>query len=418
MNLKNRSVAVLFAILVVVMLGFGIIIPVLPLYARSMGATSLHLGLLMATFSFFQFIFAPIWGSLSDRVGRKPVLMVGLVGYALSHLLNALAGSIPMLFASRVMGGVLSSATLPTALALVADVTEQKDRGAGMGIMGAAMGVGVIFGPSLGGFATHYFHSFRMPFFLAMALVLVLIPFAQLLLKETLPHHERERHTRAHRENGPVTVGQRIGGLGAALRSDIALYLVLTFLVSFAVANLEGIFSFFAMDRFGYGPKEIGVIFTFMGIAAIVLQGVLVGRAINWVGENRLVVFGLLITAVGFYLITLANGFATLTAFVVLNMAGGSFLRPSINSAVSKKTESGHGAAMGLVGSFESLGRIIGPVWAGMVYKWGVNLPFLTGAAISGVGLVLALVVFARSGFDLARPEPPAVPVPAPSSPD
>ena len=396
MDLRNRSLAILFAILVVVMLGFGIIIPVLPLYARSMGATSVHLGLLMATFSVFQFIFAPIWGSLSDRIGRKPVLMIGLTGYMLSHLVNGAAQNIYMLFLARTLSGVLSSATLPISLALVSDVTDEKDRGSGMGTMGAAMGTGIIFGPSLGGLVSHYTNSYRMPFFVAAALVMVLIPLAWSLLRETLPASERERHQLAYAANGSPYLANRFRGLGQSLQSTLAFYFVLTFLVSFAAANLESIFSFFAMDKFGYGSKEIGIMFTAMGITLVTLQGVLVGRAINRLGEPRLILFGLLLTAVGFYFLTLAHSFLTVTIFLTINMSGGAFLRPSINSTVSKRTLAGQGATMGLIGSFDSLGRMAGPVWAGMVYKFGVNFPFYTGAAITCIAMVTSAFVLRR----------------------
>jgi MFS transporter, DHA1 family, multidrug resistance protein len=400
MNLKNRSIAILFAALFVVMLGFGIIIPVLPLYARSMGATSVHLGLLMATFSIFQFIFAPIWGSLSDRIGRKPVMLIGLIGYALSHVINGLAGNLYILFLSRIMGGVLSSATLPTSLAMVSDVTGDDQRGSGMGILGAAMGLGVIFGPSLGGLVSHGFASYRMPFFLAAGLVVILIPLAWIFIDETLPAAEREKHRLAHQEDGRPG---RWAELVTAMKGNLAFYFVLAFLTSFAQANLEGIFSFFAMDKFNYGTREIGIIFTAIGIVSVILQGLLVGKAIKWFGESKLIVFGLLITAVGFYLTTRATGLVPLTAFLALNMAGGSFVRPSLNSAISKKTLVGQGATMGLMGSFDSLGRIAGPVWAGLVYRWGVNLPFHTGAAITAIGLVLAVIVFS-TGSHIRNP--------------
>jgi MFS family permease len=190
--------------------------------------------------------------------------MIGLVGYMVSHLVNGAAQNMAMLFAARIMGGVLSSATLPTSLALVSDVTDEQDRGGGMGIMGAAMGMGVIFGPSVGGLLSHYTNSYRAPFFVAAGLVAILIPLAQTFLRETLPDHERDHHRRVHAENGAATFADRLRDIGQALKGNLAFYFVLTFLVSFAVANLEGIFSFFAMDRFGYGTREIGVMFTVM----------------------------------------------------------------------------------------------------------------------------------------------------------
>jgi MFS transporter, DHA1 family, multidrug resistance protein len=396
LNPRNRSIAVLFGVLLVVMVGFGIIIPVLPLYARNLGASSVTLGLLMATFSLFQFVFAPLWGSLSDRFGRKPVLLVGLVGYALSHVINGLAGSVAMLFVARILSGVLSSATLPTSLAMVSDVTSDKQRGSGMGVLGAAMGLGIIFGPALGGLVSHGPLGYRMPFFLAAGLVVILIPLAVILLRETLPHEQRIEHRRAHAENRTSRPGRMVE-LGRALRSELAIYFVLAFLTSFAAANMEAIFSFFALDKFGFGPREIGIMFTATGVVGVLLQGVLVGKAINWFGENRLMVLGLLLTALGFYLTTTVAGIVALTGVMALNFAGGSLLRPSLSSAVSKKTQAGQGATMGLVSSFDSLGRIAGPVWAGLAYRWGHNLPFHTGAAVAVFGAVLATVVFAAA---------------------
>ena len=148
MSSNRRNVTILFATMVVVMLGFGIIITILPFYIESMGASGRDLGLLMATFAFMQLIFAPMWGSLSDRIGRKPVLLIGVLGNAISQLLMGFATELWMLFAARALAGILSSATLPTAMAYISDSTSDEDRGGGMGTIGAAMGVGMVLGPA------------------------------------------------------------------------------------------------------------------------------------------------------------------------------------------------------------------------------------------------------------------------------
>ncbi|MBM3330406.1 MFS transporter [candidate division WOR-3 bacterium] len=400
MLLKNRSVAILFFGLFVAMMGFGIIIPVLPMYAKSLGATSLHLGMIMATFSFFQFIFAPIWGTVSDRIGRKPVLMIGLVGYMLSHLVNGFASSVAMLFVSRVLGGILSSAVLPTAMAFISDVTGEHERGAGMGIFGAAMGAGVIFGPAIGGSVSHFTNSFQAPFFVAAGLVALLIPLAWAYLPESLP---RERRVTGTREKKP----HRLRELANALRSELAIYFVIAFLTSFAAANLEGIFAYFSLDRFGFGPREMGLVFTVIGVVSVLMQGLLVGPAINRYGENRLILAGLVGTAIGFILLTQSWNLVSLTVFVALNMAGGSLVRPGLSSAVSKQTDAGQGATMGVVSSFDSLGRIVGPVLAGWLYGLHINLPFFFGAGIVLVGALIALPAF-------RHPRPTIVPAPEP----
>jgi DHA1 family multidrug resistance protein-like MFS transporter len=387
MLFKNRNIAILFAGLFVVMMGFGLIIPILPLYAKHLGATSLSLGLIMATFSFFQFIFAPIWGAVSDRIGRKPVLMIGLVGYMLSHLINGFASSVAMLFLSRALGGILSSAVLPTAMAFISDVTGEHERGAGMGVFGAAMGAGVIFGPSIGGFVSDLTHSFRTPFFVAAGLVILLIPLAWAFLPESLPPERRVTGT-------PEKKPHRLRELADALKGELALYFVIAFLTSFAAANLEGIFAYFSLDRFGFGPREMGIIFTVIGVVSVLMQGLLVGPAINRFGENRLILVGLVATAAGFVLLTQSWNLASLTVFVVLNMAGGALVRPGLSSAVSKQTRTGQGTTMGVMGSFDSLGRIVGPVLAGWLYHFHMNLPYFFGAAIVVTGALIVLPAF------------------------
>jgi len=399
MIFKNRNIAILFAGLFVVMVGFGIIIPILPMYAKQLGASSLHLGMIMATFSFFQFIFAPIWGTVSDRIGRKPVLMIGLTGYMLSHLVNALANSVAMLFVSRALGGILSSAVLPTAMAFISDVTGERERGAGMGVFGAAMGAGVIFGPSIGGFVSHFTHSFRAPFFVAAGLVVLLIPLAWAYLPESLP---RERRVVGTPEKKP----HRLLELALALRSELALYFVIAFLTSFAAANLEGIFAYFSLDKFGFGSREMGIIFTVIGVVSVLMQGLLVGPAINKLGENRLILAGLVTTAVGFILLTRSWNLVSLTAFVALNMAGGALIRPGLSSAVSKQTRTGQGATMGVMGSFDSLGRIVGPVLAGWLYHFSINLPYFVGAGLMLLGALIALPTFRHPPAPVAIPEP------------
>ena len=397
MLFKNRQIAILFAGLFVVMLGFGIIIPILPMYAKALGASAFHLGAIMATFSIFQFVFAPIWGTVSDRIGRKPVLMLGLVGYMGSHVVNGLANSVAMLFLARAIGGILSSAVLPTALAYISDVTGDRERGAGMGVMGAAMGAGTIFGPSLGGFAAHFTSSFRMPFFLAAGLVFLLIPLAWRFLPETHPEERRVA-------GKPVAPHDRVRELIAALRSELAVYFLAALLISFAAANMEGILGYYALDRFGCGAREMGIIFTIIGVVSVVMQGVLVGPSINRFGEDRLILASMLTTALGFVLLTRAWSFPSLTALVTFNMIGGAFLRPSISSIVSKRTPTGQGATMGVVGSFDSLGRIAGPLLAGWLYQYSMNLPYYVGAAVTmvGVGFVLPTVLRGRTSSEPA----------------
>jgi DHA1 family multidrug resistance protein-like MFS transporter len=160
---NRRSMIILFLTMFIIMVGFGVIMPILPFYAEKMGASATDLGLLFASYSVVQFIFSPIWGQMSDRVGRKPMILLGLVGFGISFLLFGVATSLWMLFAARILGGILSAATLPTVMAYIADTTDEKGRGGGMGILGAAMGMGITFGPVIGGFLGE--HSPSLPFY-------------------------------------------------------------------------------------------------------------------------------------------------------------------------------------------------------------------------------------------------------------
>jgi len=389
---KNRQVLILFIGLFIVMVGFGIIIPILPYFAESMGATSVHLGSLMASYSLMQFIFAPIWGRYSDRVGRRPVILLGLMGFGLTFLMFALASRLWMLFAARILGGVLTSAMLPTAMAYIGDSTSERDRGGGMGLMGAAMGLGMIFGPAIGGYLGVL--SFRAPFFMAAGLGFLTSALAFFVLPESLPPERRtQRGPRARRPS-----------LWAALKGNLGYVFFLSFLVAFAMGNLESMFALFAEAKLGFGSAEVGTVFTVVGIIGVVLQGVAVGKAVNRWGEITVSRAALLMTAIGYLLVTRATNLLTLILFVAVQNLGSAFLNPSLSSYVSKRADAGQGTAMGLQQSFMSLGRVAGPLWGGAVFSISYHMPYYTGAVIMLLGFLGSLVFL--NGARLPTPQP------------
>lgn len=230
---------ILFFTLVVVMLGFGMIIPILPFYIDDLGASGSDLGLLMATFALAQFIFAPIWGQLSDRHGRKVILMVGIARNALSLLLFGLSTELWMLFVSRVLAGILSSATLPTAMVYIGDSTTEEERGGGMGMMGAAMGVGMVLGPGLGGWLAT--QSLTLPFFVGAALSALAFVFVFFALPESLAEEARSA-------GGGGLRGPQLAEMWRALLSPIGFLLIFAFLVSFGLTNFEVVFGLYALE--------------------------------------------------------------------------------------------------------------------------------------------------------------------------
>jgi len=379
----------------IVMVGFGVIMPILPFYAENMGASATDLGLLFATYSIIQFIFSPIWGQASDRLGRKPVILVGLIGFSLSFLIFGLATSLWMLFAARILGGVLSSAVLPTTMAYVADTTDEEARGGGMGIMGAAMGMGVIFGPAIGGFLGAISPS--TPFFFSAALALGVALFALTFLPESLSATARQ----TARLNGAQRSG--LMEVFAALRGPLAFIFVLALLASFASANLDATFALFSEAHLGFGAAEMGVVFTAMGIVMALTQGLLVGRFINRWGEERMIQLGLLSSALGFILFLLTFNLPSVVVVMATMGFGNAALRPAINSLVSKRTPADEqGTMLGVVNSYNSLGRVFGPVAGGLIFDMlGYQWPYIFGAVL--FFLILGLSVFL---FNRSRPAP------------
>ncbi len=357
------------------MIGFGIIIPVLPFFAEELGATPTQLGLLMAVYSLMQLLFAPMWGRISDRIGRKPVLLIGISGLALSFFLFALSTEYWMLLASRIIGGFLSAANMPTAMAYVADITSEEDRGKGMGIVGAAVGLGFVFGPAVGGVFSKI--SLNMPFWVAGILSTITFLFVLIALNESLPKEKRSNEASV----------QKIPW--ETIKSPIGLLYFLSFFITFSMAGLEATFAYFAAKRAGIDTVQLGYIFMIMGLAGAAVQGGLVGRLIKKHGEGKVIQAGIIVSIVGFCLLLFTRDFWTATIFLTIFGLGNGVIRPSASSLITKTNSEGYGGLTGLLSSFESLGRIIGPPLAGAVYSVMIELPYIIGAVLSFVALIL-----------------------------
>jgi len=391
---KNRNLAILFFTLVVVMLGFGMIIPILPFLVEEFGGNGLAMGLLMAIFSLMQFLFSPIWGGLSDRFGRKPILLLGALGNGLTMIGFGLATNLWTLYLFRALGGILSSATMPTAMAFIGDSTEEHERGGGMGIVGAAMGVGMVLGPGIGGMLGG--KSFHIPFFLAAGLSILAALLIWFLLPESLPIGKREATHSALR-------GPQLGVMWSALFGPLGFLLVLAFLHNFALTNFEGIFAYYAEARYGYNAQTIGIILTVVGLTSAVVQGVLTGVATRKWGDTAVTKASLFASIFGFLLMLTARDLPTVILTTSLFILSNAMLRPSVSSLISKRAASGQGQAMGLNNAYMSLGRVVGPLWAGNALDLNLNFPFITGSVIMLIGFVASLFFLPRS-----QPEKPA----------
>ncbi len=319
---------------------------------------------------------------LSDRYGRKPILVIGIVGNAIAHLIFAMSTEFWMIFASRAVAGILSSATLPTAMAYIGDSTKEEDRGANMGKLSAAMGIGIILGPGIGGRLAEI--SLSLPFYFASLLsLLALIPVLT-MLPESLP-----KKSRTYR---PLGVSSNIKVMWKALSGPFAFLLVLAFLVDFGLMTWEGVFGLFALDKFGYGPEQIGDIILMVGIIAVFMQAVMIGPLLKRFGEAVVIKASLFLCTVSFLIMITAETnigvFITVGFFVLCN----SLLRPSISSYISKRAGKEQGAAMGLNNSFMGLGRIIGPAFGGFLYDINLYMPYISGSAVMFIGFVASLI--------------------------
>jgi len=373
----KKTLPILFAVMFLVMVGFGIIIPVLPFYAEEIGASPTQLGLLMAVYSFMQLLFAPVWGRISDKIGRKPVIMIGIFGLSLSFFMMALSTELWMLFAARIIGGILSSANMPTVMAYVADITSLEDRGKGMGIIGAATGLGFIFGPAIGGVFSE--ESLHIPFYLAGGFSLLTFFFVMFVLKESLTPEQRK--AQETKKKAPFM---------AALKGPNAILFFIQLFVTLSLAGLEATYAYFAAATAGLEAVQLGYIFMIMGLAQAFVQGGLVGKLTKRFGEGFVIQLGIFISAVGFSLILFTENFFTAALFLTIFGIGNGLIRPGVSSLLTKTSSSGHGSVTGLLSSFDSLGRIIGPPLGGLLFSITIGMPYLVGLFLS----IIALMVF------------------------
>jgi len=381
-KVDRRKISILSFALIVVMLGFGIVIPIFPFFIEDLGAGGSELGLLIAVSALLEFMFGPVWGGISDRIGRKPVLSIGMVGYALSTFLFGISTELWMLFAARAISGILSSATLTAAMAYVSDTTSKEDRGGGMGKLGAAMALGVILGPGLGGWLAK--DSLSLPFFIASGMAIVSFLLILIFLPESLSSENRE-------DTGKEKVIQ-VKDLWQAVFSEIGVLLLMVMLFSFALTNFEAVFGLYALEKFNYGPEQVGVILMVIAVISTVGKATLAGPATKQWGETRVIKASLIAGSVGFLVLLAVNTYITIllaTGFFILSKT---LLRPASFALISKQVTGGQGAAMGLSNSFMSLGRIIGPIWAGFIFDVNINYPYLSGSLFMLVGFIISLI--------------------------
>ncbi len=379
---KNRGFWLLFLALFIDLLGFGIMIPLLPFYAESLGASAFVVSLLMAVYSLAQFLFAPLWGRLSDRYGRRPIIMIGLLGTSVSFILFGFASTLFLLFFSRLLGGILTAATLPTAQAYVADVTSEKERAKKFGLLGAAFGLGFMFGPAMGGLLSVY--GYAVPAFFAAGLAFLNFVGAWFWLPESFKPTSTEIKT--------YHLIDFKGMWKSITHEHIGTLVIIGALIALGFSQLQGMYALFAEQRFGLGPASVGIILFVVGVVSVVVQGAVVGKVVSWIGEIKTIILGTLILGLSYTMIGLSSSTTMLYVFTGINAAGFALSGPSLNALISERTHKDEqGTMLGLAQSWGALARVVGPPFAGILFGLSIALPFYTGAFFMLCAMMMAV---------------------------
>lgn len=371
----DKRMLVVMAILMTTFVGFGIIIPVMPeiILETASSNAELHNGAILAIYSLVSFILSPVWGGWSDRIGRRSIIIVGLIGFSISFLLFGLvAGNLLMMYVARALGGLFSGAVTSVIVAYVADITTAETRTKGMAFVGISIGFGFMIGPAIGGMLSVV--SLTTPFYVAAALSLVTALFAFMILKDT--------GVRAAQDEPRVSRWKAFEGVSKYLY-------VLAFFVTFTLAFIEATLQLFGIERFDVTPGQVGLMFLYCGLAGAIVQGGVIRRYVKPGQEPKFIVVGLIISAIGFFMLLGAHSMAWATFSLVIFGIGNAITRPCITSLITLKTRVGVGVASGLSNSMDSLGRIAGPLIGSLLFTFSITLPYM----VAGILCLLALTL-------------------------
>lgn len=387
---SKSPLIVIFSTVFLDLIGFGIIIPLVGIYGREFGASTIELALLGSIYSLMQFFFSPFWGRLSDRYGRRPILLMSLAGSVISYFLFAFANSIPLLIISRALAGIFA-ANISTAQAYIADITKPEDRAKGMGLIGAAFGIGFTLGPPVGGISVAKL-GMSAPGMIAGTLCFLNLILAYFRLDESLSPEIRARALATSTKRGRLAQYETF--LTIQNKPALLLAVVSTFVATFAFSNLEQVFSLFIQTKFDLRTEEAalktGLILMWSGILGAFIQGGLIRKLVPKHGEQKLLIVGLFTQALAMVLFSQSPTYASFFITAVPLALGSGLINPTLASLVSKgAAEHEQGAVIGLKEGMSSLARILGPLSGLLAFGVQASLPFFIGAfTVSALGLV------------------------------
>jgi multidrug resistance protein len=390
--MRKTSLLVLFLTVFIDLIGFGMVIPFLSFYAREYGASGTLVGAVVGIYSIMQFFFAPVWGRLSDRIGRRPVILVSLTASFVGYLLFAFANNLTLLFISRIIAGV-GGANISTAQAYITDITSPERRAKGMGLIGAAFGMGFILGPPLSGILAtvgtrNHLHGNLLPGLAAAALSLTALSIALFVLAESKPP------ALASRSRVPPQFDPRLWRELSHSTLLIALMSGL-FLTLLAVAGMETSVTLHVRDRFNFRPIDLAYLFLFMGVIVAGIQGMLIGKFARALGETRLIAIGTIAFTIGFLAVPSIFRVQFLYAVAFFIAIGQGLTYPSLTSLVSKAApEHDRGSMLGLATAVGSLARFAGPILSGFLYdRAGPRGAFYGAASLTLAAFFIAIFI-------------------------
>jgi len=389
-KVQRRTLTLIFLTVFLDLLGVGILIPILPFLVRQFQTDATTVGLLSLSYSAAQFVATPILGVLSDRYGRRPILVFSIFGSAMGYFLFGWAGTLWLMFFARIVDGI-TGGNISTAQACIADISSPADRAKNFGIIGMAFGLGFIIGPALGGFLSKI--DIHAPAYAAGGMALVTSLFAYFLLPETLPVERRKAGAAEWSDLNPLRP------VVAAFRNEaLRVLLVSLFLLNFAFAALQTNFSLFTLARFAWGPEDNAWVFAFIGLMVAFNQGFLVRKLLPIWKERPLALAGYAFFALGFLWIAVAPAGWMMYPASGLIAVGSSFTNPTLTAFISQRvSDRERGSMLGTTQAVLSLTRVVGPLWAGLVFDhFGTGAPYSTGAVFIVVAALCAWPVLRK----------------------
>ena len=380
-NSNRFALYILMFNMFIAMSGIGLIIPIMPEYLDTFGVAGQALGFLIAMFAFSQFLFSPLAGDLSDKFGRKYLIIVGLVIFGLSQLMFGMASDLWILFLARFFSGVGSAFIVPPMMAFVADITTEEERGKGMGLLGASMSLGFMIGPAIGGFLAEV--SLRFPFYVATAAALISATISMFVLPNTKPPVVQAGLIRK-REN-----------LWAQMKRSTTtpyfIMLIVVFVFSFGLANFQATIALYVDKKYGFTPGEIAILITMGGFVGVIVQTFVINKLFMRFGEFKVILVNLLVSALAMISVLFVDGFWPILIVSSVFFTAASLLRPAVNTLISKQAGSEQGFAAGMNNAYMSLGNMVGPALAGILFDINMSFPYIAGTLVLLICFAIAL---------------------------